>query len=86
MFGLKPQELLALTVLAAVVTAAGNLLATVLKDFFFTRSFEQWKERRTLMSVYRKYRDPIVLGGRNLSPDCPRSASPIPQIIFGRMS
>jgi hypothetical protein len=63
LFGLKLQELLALTVLAAVVTAAANLLATVLKDFFFTRSFEQWKEHRTLMSVYRKYRDPIVLAG-----------------------
>jgi len=66
MFGLKPQELLALTVLAAVVTTAGNLLATFLKEFFFARSFEEWKERRTLMSVYRKYRDPIVLAGKEL--------------------
>jgi hypothetical protein len=66
MFGLKAQDLLGLAVLAAIVTAAGNLLATVLKDFFFARYFEEWKERRTLMSVYRKYRDPIVLAGEEL--------------------
>jgi hypothetical protein len=66
MFGLKPQDLLALTVLAAIVTAGGNLLATVLKDFLFARYFEERKERQTLMSVYRKYRDPIVLAGEEL--------------------
>jgi hypothetical protein len=66
MFGLAPKELLGLGVLAAAVTTAGNLLATILKDFFFSRAFEKWKERRTLMSVYRKYRDPLVLAGEEL--------------------
>src|SRR5215475_3509223 len=67
MFGLRTQDLLALTVIAAIVTTIGNLIATVLKDFLFTRSFERWKARRTLLTIYRKYRDPIVLAGQELS-------------------
>jgi hypothetical protein len=59
--GLTLNQLLGLTVFAAVVTTAGNLVATILKDFFFARAFEKWKERRTLLSVYRKYKDPLKL-------------------------
>jgi hypothetical protein len=66
MFGFTLSQLLGFTVLAAVVTTVGNLLATVLKDFLFARSFERWKERRSLLSVYRKYRDPILLAGDEL--------------------
>jgi hypothetical protein len=70
MFGLKPETLLGLSVLSAIVITAGNLLATILKDFVFTRSLEKWKERqkerRELMSVYRTYRDPIVLAAKDL--------------------
>ena len=69
MFGLTLEQLLGLTVFAALVTTVGNLFATVLTDFFFNRSFEQWKERRTLLSVYRKYRDPMVLAAENLNLD-----------------
>lgn len=67
MFGLTTPQLLALSVLAAVVSTAGSLLALVLKELFFVRSFERWKERRTLLSVYRKYRDPIILAGEELA-------------------
>jgi hypothetical protein len=66
MFGLELKDLLGLAVLAALVTTAGNLLATVLKDFFLSRSFERWKERLTRNAVYRKYRDPIVLAAQEL--------------------
>jgi hypothetical protein len=59
-FGLTTPQLLGLTVLAALVATVGNLLATWLKEFFFARSFEKWKDRRTLISVYRRYRDPIA--------------------------
>jgi hypothetical protein len=66
MFGLTALQLLGLSVVAALVTTAGSLFALVLKEYFFARSFERWKERRTLLSVYRKYRDPIILAGEEL--------------------
>jgi len=59
-FGLTTPQLLGMTVLAALVTTVGNLLATWLKEFLFARSFEKWKDRRALLSIYRRYRDPIV--------------------------
>jgi hypothetical protein len=66
MFGLTASEILGLSVLAALVTTVGNLLATWLREFLFVRSFERWKERRALLSVFRKYRDPIILAIREL--------------------
>jgi hypothetical protein len=59
-FGLTTSQLLGLSVLAALVTTVGSLLATWLRDFLFVRSFERWKDRRTLLSAYRRYRDPIT--------------------------
>jgi hypothetical protein len=59
-FGLTTVQLLGLSVLAALVTTIGSLLATFLKDFLFARSLERWKDRRTLLAAYRKYRDPII--------------------------
>ena len=61
MFGLSATQLLGFTVLAAVVTTFGNLLATVLKEFLFARSFEKWKSRQSLRQVYLKLRDPLLL-------------------------
>src|SRR5436305_520311 len=61
MFGFTAGKLLEFTVLAAVVTTAGNLFATVLKDFLFARSFEKWKARQSLRQVYLKIRDPLLL-------------------------
>jgi hypothetical protein len=60
MFGLTTSQLLGLSVLAALVTTVGSLLATFLRDFLFARSLERWKDRRTLVTAYRKYRDPII--------------------------
>lgn len=66
MFGLTATELLGLSVVAALFSVAGNLLALVLREFLFVRSFERWKERRALRTVYQRYRDPIVLSGLDL--------------------
>ena len=41
-------------------------MAMVIKDYFFARSIERWKDQRELESVYRKYRDPIVLAALEL--------------------
>src|ERR1022692_632603 len=60
MFGLTASQVLGLSVLAALVTTVGSLLATFLKDFLFARSLERWRDRRTLLTAYRKYRDPIM--------------------------
>jgi hypothetical protein len=66
MFGLTALQLMGLSVIAALVATAGSLFALVLKEYFFVRSFERWKERRMLLAVYRKYRDPIILAGEEL--------------------
>ena len=58
---LPAGTLFSLAVLGALVTAAGNLIATTLKDYVFVRSFEKWKSRQQLRSVYIKYRDPLLL-------------------------
>jgi len=65
-FGLTATELLGLSVVAAVISVVGNLLALALREFLFVRSFERWKERRALRVVYQRYRDPIVLSGLDL--------------------
>jgi hypothetical protein len=64
--GLTGSEILGLSVIAALVTTVGSLIALWLREFLFVRSFEQWKERRTLQSVYRRYRDPILLAAVEL--------------------
>lgn len=58
---LSAKDLFGLVVLGALVTAAGNLIATALKDYVFARSLERWKARQQLRSVYIKYRDPLLL-------------------------
>ncbi len=55
------------TVVAAIVTTLGTILGYVLKEVFIARSFEKWKSRRESESVYRKYRDPIVLASVELA-------------------
>jgi hypothetical protein len=64
--GLSASEILGLSVLAALVTTVGNLVATWLREYLFVRSFERWKERQTLLSAYRKYRDPLLLAAGEL--------------------
>jgi hypothetical protein len=58
---------LGLTVVGAVVSTLGALFGILLKDYFFSRSFERWKQRQTLELVYQKYRDPLTLSARELA-------------------
>ena len=60
-FDFTLSQILSWTVLAAIVTTIGNLIATVLKEALFTRSFEKWKARQQLHQVYLKLRDPLLL-------------------------
>jgi hypothetical protein len=60
------KDVLGFTVLAALITTAGTLIGLVLKEWLFARSFEEWKSRRSLDQVYRRYRDPIVLAALEL--------------------
>jgi hypothetical protein len=61
LWNLPAKELFALTVLGAVVSTIGNLLATILKEYFFVRSLENWRTQRGLRAAFKKYRDPLVL-------------------------
>ncbi len=63
---LPVSELLGLSVLGAVITTIGSLLALVLKEYLFTRSFELWKNQQALKQIYQKYRDPILLAAQEL--------------------
>ena len=58
--------ILGLTVVAAFVGAISSLLGVILKDFFFSRSFEQWKARQALERIYVRYKDPIFLAASDL--------------------
>jgi hypothetical protein len=66
LYSLPADKLFGLTVIGALITTLGNLLATFLKDALLVRLFENWKTKRTLRSIYRKYRDPILLSSVEL--------------------
>lgn len=61
------KEILGLTVLGAIVTTSGSLLALYIKEFVATRWLERWKARQTLLGVYRRYQLPIFLAAEELS-------------------
>ena len=61
LLALSAKDLFGLAVLGALVTAVGNLLATLLKDAILARSFERWKSRQAALAVYRRFRDPLLL-------------------------
>ena len=65
--GLDIKTWLGLTGLGAVISTIGALFGIVLKDYFFTRSLERWKQRQTLEQVYQRFRDPLVLAVRELA-------------------
>lgn len=65
--GLEPQMWLGLTVVGAVVSTGGALAGIFLKEFFFARSFERWKQECALEKVYERYRDPLFLSARELA-------------------
>lgn len=65
--GLDLKTWLGLTVVGSVVSTLGALFGILLKDYFFSRSFERWKQRQTLELLYQKYRDPLILSARELA-------------------
>jgi hypothetical protein len=67
LLGLDLKTWLGLSVLGAVVSTIGALLGIVLKDYFFTRSLERWKQRQSLEQTYRRFRDPLLLAARELA-------------------
>lgn len=66
MFNLPVETWLGLSVLAALVTTAGSLLATCLKEFVFARWFEAWKSTRTAQAAWDKYRVPMCIAAIEL--------------------
>lgn len=60
-------SLLSFAVVAAFVTTAGTLFGHYLKEVVLAKSFESWKQHRSLDSLYKKYRDPIVLSAIELA-------------------
>jgi hypothetical protein len=58
---------LGLTVVGSAISTLGALFGILLKDYFFSRSFERWKQRETLEGLYQKYRDPLTLSARELA-------------------
>ncbi|HEY5722032.1 MAG TPA: hypothetical protein VIT45_06900 [Allosphingosinicella sp.] len=70
MFGIPPEDVLKLTVLAALVSVLGNLVALYLKDVLAARSLEKWKDRRALLHAYRRFQLPIFLAADELSSRC----------------
>ena len=66
LLNLPAKDLLTLGVVAALITTVGSLFATLLKDFILARSLENWKDKRSLESIYKRYRDPILLSSIEL--------------------
>jgi hypothetical protein len=67
LLGLDLKTWLGLGVLGAVVSMLGSLLGVVLKEYFFSRSFERWRQRQALEQLYQKFRDPLLLSARELA-------------------
>lgn len=67
LLGLDLKTWLGLTVLGAIISTIGALFGIVLKDYFFTRSLERWKQWQTLEQIYQRFRDPLVLVVRELA-------------------
>lgn len=64
--GLTWPQLLGLSVVAAIVSVLGSLVATWLKDYLFARSLERWKSRQAIVAIYARYRAPILLAAREV--------------------
>ena len=63
---LSAKDLFGLTVLGSLVTTLGTLIGLTLKEHLFARSFELWKSRRVLETLFQKYRDPLLLAADEL--------------------
>lgn len=61
------QVVLGLSVVGAVVTVIGSLIAMFIKEFVAATWLERWKSRQTLLGAYRRYQMPIFLAAEELS-------------------
>lgn len=64
------MEWMKLTVVAALVSVTGNLVALYLKDFLGARSFERWKARQSLAASFDRYRKPVFRAAEELGGRC----------------
>jgi hypothetical protein len=60
-------SLLSFAAVGAFVTTVGTLFGHYLKEAVLAKSFESWKKRQALETLYGKYRDPIVLSAIELA-------------------
>jgi len=60
------HEILAAAGVGGIAGALGTLASTVLKDLLIPRYLEQWRSRRELARIFRKYKDPILLSSTEL--------------------
>lgn len=67
LLGLELKTWLALTAVGAIISTIGSLLGVFLKDYFFTRSFERWKQEQALEQIYQRYKDPLFLSACELA-------------------
>lgn len=65
--GYDIRSWLGLSIVGTVVTTLGSVFGIILKDRFFTRSFELWKQQQNLDQIYQRFRDPLVLAARELA-------------------
>jgi len=61
------HQILGFTVVGALISTFGTLLATLLKERFFARSHEVWKAQVSSEAVFRHYRDPLLLAAMELA-------------------
>ena len=65
--GMTLAQWLGLSIAGAVVTTIGSLVAVIVKDFFFTRSFERWSRHLDRVAVYERFRDPLAASAIELA-------------------
>lgn len=61
------KEFLEFAAAGAIITTGGSLLALFIKDFVFTTYFENRREKKSLDTIYKKYKDPITLSAIEVS-------------------
>ncbi|HWZ03646.1 MAG TPA: hypothetical protein VNX40_08525 [Mucilaginibacter sp.] len=59
-------SVLTFTVIAALVTVSGSLVALLVKDFLLVRYFEKYKEKASLKKISKRYKDPILLSAKEV--------------------
>ncbi len=67
MLGLDVKTWLGFAFVGALVSTIGSILGIVIKEYFFARSFEVWKQNQSIEKIYQKYRDPLQLSARELA-------------------